>query len=313
MKKLLLLPIFLILISATKAQDRIININHDTIYCKIVAINNEGIVYELKNNDGSLTGKNISLSQVSEYTRSPQPEIKKESHRYTMSKSTNLPEHLWNLCLNVGASTMPWYISSMESDSEMPEYYNNLTKGFHINTSAHYMLNSYLGVGAEYSFFNTSFSTSVPLNYSPSMFLVISEKYREYINFLGPSVLFQQQVDVRQKFTFSESLTAGVLFFRMENSSIYPNVDNLGYTDITRNSLFTGNCFSAKLGLTATYRLSKNFSVGFGGDFIWASLKKGSMESRGPNNESSSDLNDELPNALNLSRIDYSIALRYHF
>ena len=182
-----------------------------------------------------------------------------------------------------------------------------------MNTSAHYMINSYWGVGAEYSFFDTSFSGSMQTQYSQSIFLMVSENYRQYINYLGPSVLLVQHPDVRRKFILSESLSAGVLFIRMEDQSIYPNVDTSGYTDVTNNSLLTGNSLSAKLGLTAEYRLLRNVSVGLGGDFIWASLKKASFESRGPNNTSSSAENQEIPNGMNLSRIDYSFVLRYHF
>lgn len=74
MNKIALLPIFLILFFSAKAQDRIISINHDTIRCSIVSISNERIMYELKNKDGSRTGKFMNLSQVAEYTRSPQLE-----------------------------------------------------------------------------------------------------------------------------------------------------------------------------------------------------------------------------------------------
>jgi len=313
MNKFTLLPIFLILFFSTKAQDRIVSINHDTIHCTILSMNNERIMYELKNKDGSVTGKFMNLSQVAEYIRSPQPENNSKPRKLKTSKPVDVPENLWCLGLNIGGSTMPWYFDNIQSSAAMPDYYNKLKTGFHINTSAHYMINSYWGVGAEYSFFDTSFSGSMQTQYSQSIFLMVSENYRQYINYLGPSVLLVQHPDVRRKFILSESLSAGVLFIRMEDQSIYPNVDTSGYTDVTNNSLLTGNSMSAKLGLTAEYRLLRNVSVGLGGDFIWASLKKASFESRGPNNTSSSAENQEIPNGMNLSRIDYSFVLRYHF
>lgn len=54
-------------------------------------------------------------------------------------------------------------------------------------------------------------------------------------------------------------------------------------------------------------------SVGVGGDFIWALLKKASIETRGSNDYSSSTEDQELSDPMNLSRIDYSIVLRYKF
>jgi hypothetical protein len=194
----------------------------------------------------------------------------------------------------------------------MPDYYNKLKTGFHINASAHYMINGLIGVGAEYSFFNTNSSGSRPIQYSTALFLMVSEKYRQYINYLGPSVLLVQYPDVRRKFILSESISSGVMFIRLEEQSTYPYADNSGYSDLTNNSLFSGNSLSAKLGLTAEYLLYRNVSVGLGGDFIWCSLKKAKFELRG-SKSSYTTQTQELANALNLSRIDYSFVLRYHF
>ena len=313
MNKFALLPIFLFLFLSTKAQDRIISMNHDTIHCTILSISNERIRYEQKNKDGSVNGKFMSLSQVAEYTRSTQLENKLKTFKFKTTKPINIPENLWCLGLSIGGTTMPWYFDNIESTSEMPDYHNKLKTGFHINADAHYMVSSSLGVGAEYSFFNSSFSGSTPIQYNPTTFLMVSEKYRQYIHYLGPSVLMVQHLDVRRKFSLSESLSAGALFIRLENQSTYPNVDYYGYTDLTSNSLLTGISLAAKLGLSAEYSLSRKVSVGLGADYIWCSLKKATVESKGPNNSGSSAENRELPNALNLSRIDYSLVLRYHF
>ena len=313
MNKFALLSFFLILFFSTKAQDRIINMNHDTIHCTILSINNESIRYELKNRDGSITGKYIKLSQVEEYTRSAQQETNRKPLKMKTPKPVNIREKEWCLGLNIGGSTMPWYFDNVQSSAAVPDYYNKLTTGFHINTSAHYMITGSLGLGAEYSFFDTSSDGSMQTQNNQSTFLMIRENYRQYINYLGPSVLLVQHIDTRRKFTLSESLSGGLLFIRMEDQGIYPTVDNTGYTDVTNNSLMTGNSLSAKFGLTAEYRLDHNISIGVGGDYLWCSLKKASFESRGPNNTSSSLKNQELPDAMNLSRIDYSLVLRYHF
>ena len=313
MNRFTLLSIFLLLFFGTQAQDRIISISHDTIHCTILSINKESIRYELKEKDGSVTGRFMNLSQVAEYSRSPQIENNSKPRKQETSTLVNVPENLWCLGLNIGGSTMPWYFDSSQSSNAMPDYYNKLKTGFHINASAHYMIKSFMGVGVEYSFFNTSSSGSMPTQYSTTLFLMVSEKYRQYINYLGPSVLLVQHPDVRRKFILSESLSAGVMFIRLEDQSTYPYADNSSYSDLTNNSLFTGNSLSAKLGITAEYRLFRNISVGLGGDFIWCSLKKAKFETRESNNTSSTTQSQELANALNLSRIDYSFVLRYHF
>ena len=313
MNKFALLTLFLILFLSTKAQDRIISLNYDTIHCPIISINNKHIMFEQKNKDGSVSDKFMNVSQIAEYTPSLQPENNSIPRKLKTSKPVNVPEKVWCLGLKIGGSIMPWYFDNNSSSAAKLDYYNKLKTGFHINTSAHYMISSTFGVGAEYSFLNTNSGGSMETPYSTSMFLITSEKYHQYINYLGPSVLLVQYPDVRRKFILSESLSAGVLSFRLEDQSTYPIVDNSGYIDASNNSLFTGNALSAKFGLTFEYRLYRNVSVGLGVDYQWALLKTVDFESRGSNSSSSSRENQELTNAMNLSRIDYSFVLHYHF
>ncbi len=313
MNKFALLPFFLLLFFSAKAQDKIISNNHDTISCTILSISNERIFYELKNIDGSVNGKFILLSQVAEYSSSHISGKKSNLHKQETTKPEYIPENPLCLGLNVGYSTMPWYLDNFQSSSALPDYYNKLKTGIHINASAHYMVKDFLGLGVEYSFFTTSTSGSIPSESSESVFLLESEKYHLYVNYFGASVLFQQYLDAQRKFIISESLSAGGLFLRLEYQSTYPSVTQFGYSDISNNMLLTGNSFSGKLGLTAEYRLFRTVSVGLGGNFIWCSLKKASLESKGSNNYSYSVDNQELSNAMKLSRIDYSFVLRYYF
>jgi len=313
MNKFALLPLFLLLFLGAKAQDKIISIKHDTIHCAIVSINNERIYYELKNGDGSIAGRSMPLSEVAEYSISPQPGKKPQMGNQETPKAGYIAENPFCLGLDVGYSTMPWYLDNFQSSSDLPDYYNELKTGFHINASAYYMLKNFLGLGAEYSFFKSSASGSIPSEFYPPIFIMESEKFHLYVNYFGPSVLFQQHLDAHQKFIITESFSAGILFLRLEYQNTYPIVTQSGYSDISNNVLLTGDSFSGKLGLTAQYRLFKSVSVGLGGDFIWCSLKKASYESKDSNNNNYSSNDQELSNDMNLSRIDYSFVLRYYF
>lgn len=312
LNKFALLSLSLILFVGAKAQDRIISVNNDTIDCKIAAINNERIIYELKNNDGTVTGRSLILSQVAEYTRSSQLATQAKPTVFAKSKSSNVPEQQWSFGLNIGKSNMPSFFDNLETANRMPDGLKQLSKGWHINTSVHYMLNNLVGVGAEHSFFHQNSQAISPIYSSYSMFFVSSETYREYINFVGPSVLFQQHLGDKRKFSFTQKISAGGLFFRIENQSVYPNFIYSEYVDKINNMLITGDCFSAKLGLTASYRLSPKVSVGIGFDYLWASLKKVSMESKDSDGDSYSDSDQEMPEPINLSRFDYSLVLRYN-
>jgi hypothetical protein len=301
MNKFALLPFSLLLFFSAKAQDRIVSINHDTIHCKIISIDNAGILYELKNNDGTVTGKFMPLSQMEEYNRSPQPEKKPEKHEVLLG-------------LSLGRSFMPWCLDNYQSYSGMPDYYDKLKTGYQINAEVHYMIKRFLGLGAEYSFFNSSTSGSVQQSYySMSIYVTVPEECRLYVNYLGASVLFQQHLDAQRKFILSESLSAGVAFIRMENQVTYPHYSQNSYTDIASNTLLNGNSFSGKFGLTAEYRLFQAVSFGLGGDFIWCTIKKASHESKGSNNYNASKDKEKLANPMKLSRFDYSFVLRFYF
>ncbi len=283
MNKFTLLPLFLLLFINAKAQDRIIS---------------------LKNNDGSVTGQSISLSQVSEYLKLYQPETPKKLFPH---------ENRFCLGLDAGYSVMPWYVGYFQIVPKIPDFYDRLKTGLHINAGAHFMITGLWGLGAEYSFFKTDASGTMPIEYPSSMFIIQSEKCRLYINYLGASVLFRQYLDARQKFTVSESLSAGILFLRLEDQSTYPEISWSGYTDFTDNLLLTGNSFSGKFGLAAGYRLYGPVSVGLSSNFIWGTLKNGSFESRGSDRHRYTSGKQKLPEALKLSRIDYSFVLRCCF
>lgn len=309
MNKFTLLPLFLLLFFSAKAQDVIISIKKDTIHCKIVSISNKRILYEVINNERSITGMSIPLSQVEEYSRSHQLENETRMARRKRPKPEN--PLFWELKL--GGSVMPWYLDNFQSSSFLPDYYQQLKTGIHINASANYMLNGILGLGVAYSFFRSGTSGRIPGEYYPSMFLIESEKYQLFTNYLGASVIFQQHLDVQRKFVIRESLSAGVMFVRMEYQNTYPSVTQMAYTDISNNMLLTGNSFSGKLGFAVEYKLLANVSVGLGGDFIWGLLKKASLESKGTNTNYYSINDQELSNPMKLSRIDYSFVLRYNF
>jgi len=301
------------LILSAKAQDKIISIDHDTIHCSIVLISNERIVYELKNEDGSVTGRFMPLSQVAEYLCTHPLGKYSETGKLKTSKPAVIVENPFCIGLTAGYSAMPWYLDSYQSSTAIPDFMNKLERGFHINANAHYLINNYMGLGVEYSFFKNSASGTMQIEYPSSIFIMESEVCRQYINYLGASVLFQQHPDAKKKFIVRESLSAGVLFLRLEDQVSYPYVSQSGYTDISNNVLLTGNNFSAKLGLSAEYKVLKAVSVGAGGDFILGKLKKGSYEYKGSNNNSATTNNKELTNPMKLSRIDYSFVVRYNF
>jgi hypothetical protein len=313
MYKFAILPLFLLHFFRAEAQDRIISDNHDTINCTILSINNKRILYEIKNNDGSVTGKFIQLSHVTEYSRSQQSAKNQDILKTKTYEPEKFPEYPIFFDLKAGMSKMPWYFDSFSNSSDIPENFRSLNSGYHINSDIYYKIKSFLGLGVEYSFLKTSSSGIYPLKSSSSLFLMEAEKCIQYINYLGASVQFQQQLFALKKIILSESISSGILFLRIEDQTTSPSVNQSGYSDVANNMLLTGNAFYGKLGLSGEYRIFKTLSAGFGSDLIWSSLKKIRYESKSSNNPGSTTDNQKLSSKLNLSRIDYSLVLRCYF
>jgi hypothetical protein len=313
MNRIVFFSFFLFLFYSTKAQDKIISINKDTIHCAIVSINNERIYYEINNNDGTVIGKSIPLSQVAEYSASQKTKAKSKMSMQETPKPGNVLENHLCLELNSGYSIMPWYLDYFMSSGALPEFYNKLKTGIHINAGAYYWIDEFWGLGLDYSFFRSGSSGSMPGLSNTSVFLMGSEKYLQYVNYFGGSLLFRQHLGAQRRFIISESFSAGVMFFRLEYQNTYPSITQFGYTDVINNVLLTGKNISCKLGVTAEYKLFKSISVGLGGGFILGSIKKASIESKGSDSDYYSVKDQKLTRDIKLSRIDYSFVLRYYF
>lgn len=208
---------------------------------------------------------------------------------------------------------MPWFPDSFTLSAAMPDYYDRLKTGFHLNGAFHFMFRKFFGVGAEYSFFMTDVNGSLLNEYNPSFFLTGSESVRIFTNYPAVSLLFRQNLDGQGKFSLNESLSAGVLFFRLENQVTYPYATESGYRDATNNMLFTGDSFCSKLGISAEYNPVRSISLGLGGDFMFSSLKKAAYEARGMDGYSYTGKKEELPNAMKLSRFDVFLVVRFYF
>lgn len=314
MEKILCLTLFVFIFLNSNSQDRIVCINQDTIHCTILSVGKDRIMYELHSQDGSLLGMSIPLSRVESYSRSSLKQKKtSESHLKAFDVAVTRNRQLWRVGLDVGGSFMPQYYENLRSLFDLQQYCSNLKSGYHISANGHYMVREVWGVGVEYSFFQSEASGRVPILLNAPIFVNVSETYRQYINYLGPSVVFQHDIDTQHQFIFRESISTGVMFFRLENQVTYPYSDGVIYNDLVNNMLLTGSSFAVDFSFSAEYRLSPVWSVGLGGSFIVSSLKKVDYEAKNSNSQYSSVKDQELSKALNLSRFDYSFVVRCQF
>lgn len=324
MERLLLITLFLLTLTVTKAQDKIVTIYNDTIECRIISVGNELINYEQKISESLYSGKSIAVSEVVEYFRSRQhhePEVIYKS-RPRLPK----PERRYLLNINggMGRSFMDFdqfsrFLTSMGITSpEANDFTGRLKNGYHVTADFHYLLTTFLGLGAGYNLFHSFSAGNFLLNRTGAMNLPMFEHLglneKIYTHFAGPSVLLQQLPGRNGKLKISETLSPGIVFFRNESRGNeyqihwgdYEYGQRLYYEHV--NALTKSTAFGIRGGLSFEYAVAQQLSAGLAGNFIWAKINKASFKRYGYETD-----DQELENAVDISHLDYGFTLRYNF
>ena len=297
-----------------KAQDQIITSKGDTIFCKIVTMNTSRIFYE--QTDGTkITGKSIALDEVVSYSCQTETIAKQTqlNRSEIVERRRTVPEKRIIFELSVGVSNMPWLLGSVGS-SEMNEAYEQLKKGLGVGVSVHNLFTSSIGFGLQYSFFSSGYSGNSFQVIDPTypIYMVGNIQSRQYINYVGPSVLFQQFLDPNHKLKLSETLSVGVLSYRNEEQFSMDIPSSSSYTTSSYNVLGNGLTIGGRLGCSVEYLVLPYLSVGVGGSFLYGQLSTMNLEYRDSGGNSESIPNQKLDNSLNLSRFDYGLVLKFH-
>ncbi len=314
MAKIVLISLLLLAFFTAKAQDKIVTTQNEPNLNKIALINSKRILYELEVSESTTNQQLSQGAELMEYYCSNQS---LQTAKSKEQEALTIPNYRWCFSLNIGLSNMPWILENYLFESDYPNIYKNLNKGMHANIIAYYMANNILGIGAEYSFLlsdvtNHSYRKNTNIN-SYSTYINVEEKFHQYINYVGPSFLFQQYLGKQKKISIRETLSFGAVFYRLENQTNYPKYLDYTYRDITYNSLMTGNTTGVKIGIAIEYIFSKHMSIGLSSDFLKCELETADFESNGYDTYNYSDKNVDLDYTLNLSRVDYSIILHYRF
>ena len=316
MRKILFLSLVLFIQLSLFAQDKIITQNGDTILCKIISVSDNRIIYEQKDDKSYISGKIISLDEVAEYYKESSTQLSKK-----MGFSRR-PQKPWLLSLSFGGGHLPWLLENMPENSAEYSDYKKLDDGLSLNTSLHYFITKNIGFGVHYSFFKSQIKNNYLSEIESSYPIYSNSSFHEcqYINYIGESVIFRQFLDRKNKFSFSETLSAGILIYRGEsqNSIFLPNSSGYGYggyggySDASQNILITGIAFGLSGGVSAEYKILPFMSVGIGGNFMFSKLTNASGEINNSYGSSNKYTNEKLDNPINLSRIDYSFVIRFH-
>lgn len=327
MKKTILILLSFIAILVVKAQDRIITLDHDTIECRIVSVGNELISYEQKTADNYLVGKSIPMAEVLHYLRSKEATTSDDFYRDRGRRSK--PEHRFLLSLQGGLSNLindfGDFKTSMTnqglSRKEADDYISDFKSGYSVGMGVHYFLSNTIAVGVEYNLFHSSaeleFLGTGYVGYGVPAYLNQQLEEKVYCQFVGASALFTQFAGESKKLKFTETVSPGVMLFRDESRGnsydIYWGTDGFyegeppQYIN-TANSLTTGKAFAARGSFALDYCFTTQLSAGIYGSFTWAKLHKASVKMLDYEVDE-----QELEDALDLSRIDYGFSVRYSF
>lgn len=214
------------------------------------------------------------------------------------------------LSLSIGPAVMPWFFDNSTTLS-WPESYHQLAKGLLVNTSFHNLNHTNYGSGIEHTINVSWINRITPTKIAPAMYMLVSENIRQYINYLGPSFLYVQKTGATHTFFFRETLSTGLLFYRMESQQTYPSFDQTSYTEQSINTLLSGYTMYAKLGVSFEYKWNRHLAIGLGAGYLWALMTHATYRQHEPNKTPSIILNDELAEPINLSQLNLSMVLRY--
>jgi hypothetical protein len=316
-KRVIFVLLLLSHLQIISGQDVIITIWEDTIFCRIKSVSSAHIQYERKIGNRQVIGKFIPMDDVLEYYRNYKP-LKNnlnnkplKNNRYDgISANTG---H-WIIGIDAGrASLLASTVNDVKSmvdmgipKSQADTYSKHLKHGWVVQGSIYYLISDLWGLGAKYSLFTSATQQNLTLkvdDYYP-LFLVMGMKERQYIQYVGPSVIFQQGLNGNKKWQLTETISAGYVHYRdeMRQTSANPN-------PLIPNSLAERGTWGATAGISLNYYPQPWLSIGIHAELMYARLTKINLSTK--------DIKQTIPLEKDdyeyLTRLDYGLAFRFHF
>ena len=215
----------------------------------------------------------------------------------------------WRISISGGPGYI--YTSSKDAENELiasgvdkqkaKDFYKKYRWGWQGNADIHYLFNPNLGAGVKYSLFQTNSKLGqIPFgNYNGdglhNFFGDIEEKL--FVNYIGPSFLWQNFINRRETWRASSLLSVGYANYRSENYIMELPV------------LLTSNTLGVYGELGLECYISRNVAIRANLNYILSSFKKFNIKSsQGTSSYKLSDKEKE-----DISRIDLSLGLSFYF
>ncbi len=310
MKFKFIFGLLLFVIYGAQAQDKIITLQNDTIYCRIITITNGKIYYEQPAVNGGVVGSSLAIDQSTTYFRVA-PEI---AYGKQLQERGTQPEKRWRFGFQGGPSYM--LASTTDAENEFVQmgtsaetaekFYKNLNWGYHFDTDIHFMVRESWGLGIRYSLFSTAAKTPITIRtYDAINYWYLDMEERIYVNYIGLSFFLQEKwLNQSHKLRLNQSVSFGYVSYRDEvefqRNSFIP----------LRNGLATGNSVGGNIDVSLEYFpvswLSIAVNTGYFASWIWK-MKMSDGYSKQTVKLKDVDMDNE-----NISRLDFSIGLRFY-
>ena len=201
--------------------------------------------------------------------------------------------------------------------NQADDYYNKFRLGLSAGADIYYLISRSFGIGVKGSGY---MSQSVQMTYtafSGGMGVIaslsnVSERERFYLYYVGPSFLLQQWLGGGHKFRLNEELSAGYIFFR-DRSQFDPNLYTFVNPETGKNRynvLKQGKTFSGIFQLSLEYYLSSKVSIGLSAAVVPVIFRSLNVSENGA---ASVVETLDKSHSLDLSRVDASLSVRFHF
>jgi hypothetical protein len=191
-------------------------------------------------------------------------------------------------------------ISMGANRQKVKDFYKKYRWGWQGNADIHYLFNPYIGAGLKYALFSSSETLKQVSfgNYNDDGLTMFFGDLGEtiYINYAGPSFLYQNFVNRRKTWKTSALISYGYANYRAESAVMEAPL------------LVTGSAFGSYSEFGIEYCLSRNIAIGFNVSAFYSSFKK----LRAKNNQDSQtvELSDKERN--NVSRLNASLSFRIY-
>ena len=196
--------------------------------------------------------------------------------------------------------------------SHIDKYHHQLRNGIYADADINYLITYFFGLGLKYSLFTTSAQLNCAIggtDHNLQTNYYVNEKHKFYVNYIGPSVVFQHWLDKNHKFRINEDLSIGYTHYRAEYR-VNPHQYTFVNYDVTfaNNMLTEGNAFGGSIQAGLEYYYLPWLSVGANAGLFTAKFKTLKISSK----EKSISQKLNVIDHIDMSRLDYSISVRFH-